>query len=142
MEPRAPEPSLRVKAIEELIKDASIRVVVRVDPIIPGLTDGENLFRILSWLCRARPFAACFETMRIDSHIASRLRAALDKSSFDNLMSFYGELGDEPVHPELNWRLALFEEAKRILKPAGIRASFCRASLPRPMTKWDCRGGF
>jgi DNA repair photolyase len=40
MEPRTSEPSLRLKAIEEL-SNAGIPVIVMVAPVIPGLTDHE-----------------------------------------------------------------------------------------------------
>jgi len=142
LEPDAPPASVRMRLVEDLVAMGDVRTVVRVDPVVPTVTDGAALERTLDWLCRVRPFAAAFETMRVNTGICGRLEAALPAETFQSIVSSYQGIGDEAVHPRLQWRRILFRRAAERLGACDLRACFCRASLPERITPWDCRGGY
>jgi len=142
LEPSAPTAKQRVALIEELVNISDLRTVVRIDPIIPGVTDGKKLEELLEWIQKIKPFAIGVETLRINNDIKSRMKNALPEDLFKKMMKFYPEVNEEPVHPPLQWRLDLFKEIASNFKNTPVRASFCRATLPIQITDWDCRGGY
>jgi len=142
LEPFAPRADDRASMIEELVGIEGLRTVVRIDPILPGITDGDRLSELLHWILKIKPFAIGVETLRIDDYIASKLRSVLPEKLFNHMIEYYPVPGDTPVHPEMEWRLELFREIASLFDKTGIRASFCRASVPERITQWDCRGGY
>ena len=142
LEPSAPTALERAKMIEELTHISRLRTVVRIDPIIPGITDGERLEQLLQWVLETKPFAIGVETLRLNSGIASRMKSALPEEDFNRMMNHYPKLTDEPVHPPMEWRLDLFHRIAGMFETSQVRASFCQATLPVQITKWDCRGGY
>ena len=142
LEPNAPGAGERAEMIEELAGIAGLSTVVRIDPILPGITDGERLLELLQWVLRIKPFAIGVETLRIDAFIASRMRGVLPDELFNRMMEHYSPPGDIPVHPALEWRLDLFRRIASLFEGTDVRASFCRASTSERITKWDCRGGY
>jgi DNA repair photolyase len=142
LEPGAPAASVRMELVERLVATPGVRTVVRMDPVIPTVTDGNELERLLDWLCSLQPFAVAVETLRISRSICERLGNALPDWMFESIISSYPRVGDDPVHPRLQWRQLLFRRAAARLGASDVRACFCRASLPRRITPWDCRGGY
>ncbi len=142
LEPSAPTANQRVALIEELSEIPGLRTVVRIDPIIPALTDGKKLEELLEWIHKIKPFAIGVETLRINSDITSRMKNVLPEDLFKKMMEFYPEVGEEPVHPPMQWRLELFKKIASYFKDSPVRACFCGATLPLQITDWDCRGGY
>ena len=142
LEPDAPSASARIALVEELVSIPDLRTVVRIDPIIPGITDGSDLDRMLGWLCEVKPFAVGIETLRIDFSIAERLEAILPGYLFSSLVSSYASFGENALHPRPQWRSIIFKRAASRLADSDVRACFCRATLPERITPWDCRGGY
>ncbi len=142
LEPSAPTPRSRAIMIEEFAGIPGLRTVVRIDPIIPGITDGKRLDELLQWILEVKPFAIGVETLRLNNTIASRMKAALPEEDFSRLMEYYPVLTDEPVHPSIEWRLDLFRKVALQFENSPVRASFCQATLPEQITEWDCRGGY
>lgn len=142
LEPGAPGIGARLEAAEKLASDSRIRLVVKIDPILPGLTDGGRLGALLDRLKRLKPYAVTAETLRLSRPIFDRMRDALRDGESEQLLAAYPVLEENPIHARLDYRLGLFSRIAAELGAAGIRASFCRASLPRPVTPYDCRGGY
>lgn len=142
LEPGAPSAKSRQELIERLLAFRDVTTVVKIDPILPGVTDGPRLDELLDWLARVQPDAVTVETARLDLTIAGVLEETLTAREFSTLISHYPALGMEPTHPRMDYRLSLFRGLADRLSAEGIRASFCRASLPLPLTPFDCRGGF
>ncbi len=142
LEPSAPTAQQRAEMIEELAGIPGLRAVVRIDPIIPGVTDGKKLDELLQWVLKVKPFAIGVETLRINNIITERMKAALPEESFNKMMKHYPVVEDEPVHPPMQWRLDLFHRIAGKFKNSTVRASFCQATLEEKITKWDCRGGY
>jgi DNA repair photolyase len=142
LEPDAPPASSRIELIEDLVSIPNLRTVVRIDPIIPSVTDGVVLDRLLGWLCEIRPFAVAIETLRVNCRISLKLKTALPDYLFRSIISSYAEIGEKAAHPRIQWRQMLFRHAASKLAASDVRACFCRATLPERITPWDCRGGY
>lgn len=142
LEPGASAASERRELLERLNAGHEVRTVVKIDPVIPGVTDGARLERLLDWLCELRPHAVTLETLRLDAELARRVVNELTRAEAQELQSRYPPLDGEPWHPELAYRMRLFTGAAARLEAAGVRACFCRATLPRAITPHDCRGGY
>ncbi|RKZ05795.1 hypothetical protein DRQ25_15345 [Candidatus Fermentibacteria bacterium] len=142
LEPSAPRADERAAMIQELVGIKGLRTVVRIDPILPGITDGERLSELLSWVLRIKPFAIGVETLRIDKIIASKMKKALPEGMYNRMMEYYPRPGEVPVHPAAEWRLKLFRRVASLFDKTDIRACFCRATLSGQITPWDCRGGY
>ncbi len=142
LEPGAPLATKRARAIEELLATRKVRTVVKIDPILPGITDGESLEELLAWIYAIKPTGVTLETARLNRSIAARLHQVLSPSEYAKLIRHYGPITREPQHPYLAYRLDLFQSVADRLAEKNIRASFCKATLPYPITTHDCRGGF
>ena len=141
-EPGAPPPSARRVLVEELCRMHGVRCVVKIDPILPGLTDGPRLEALLAWLAAVKPYAVTAETARLWRAILARLEAGLPGELYRSLAAWYPEPGDGPRHPDAAYRMALFRRIEGTLEAAGVRACFCRATVPELLNDRDCRGGF
>lgn len=142
LEPAAPSASERKALIQELAASGRVRTVVKIDPILPGITDGNKLEELAAWLCRVKPAAVTIETARLTSLLARDLGAALGEKCQGELLKSYPALSDQPLHPFKSYRLPLFRTLAATFTRHGVRASFCKASLPFPITPYDCRGGY
>ncbi|MEN8208859.1 MAG: radical SAM protein [Candidatus Fermentibacteria bacterium] len=142
LEPCAPGAVDRAELIRDLLEMEGLRTVVRIDPVIPGITDGEKLSELLEWVMEINPFAIGLETMRMNRSIESRMKNALPEAMYDRMMEYYPIPGEVPVHPAQEWRLDLFRRVASQFDKTDIRACFCRATLPEQITPWDCRGGY
>lgn len=77
LEPRAPTPTRRLKAVEALAR-AGVPVSVSVAPIIPGITDAETE-HILQAAANAGAWCASFIPVRLPYEVAGLFRAWLDE---------------------------------------------------------------
>jgi len=141
-EPDAPKASERKQLIEELVADKTINTVVKIDPIIPGVTDSEELDDLLEWLAEIKPLAVTAETLRLSQTILKKISKHVDKSLVSNTLQHYGEVNNQAVHPNIDYRMKVLNRVAERLKRAGVKTSFCQASLPIRITEFDCRGGY
>ncbi len=142
LEPNAPSATERKELIEKLVKIEGLKTVVKIDPIIPGITDSKELERLVDWLYECKPSAITAETLRISSKILSNMKKHLSTTLIDNMMQYYTELSDVPTHPYIDYRLKVLKQTSERFQNAGIKASFCKASLPERISEFDCRGGY
>lgn len=141
-EPGAPVASERKALIERLVADKSLKVVIKIDPIIPGITDGERLENMLDWLENIKPEAVTADTLRISSTIVENMHKYIDKVLINNILQHYPKVEDHAQHPNADYRLKVLQTVADRLKRAGVKAAFCRASLPQKINGSDCRGGY
>lgn len=141
-EPGAPSAEERMDLIEYLIGIKGLKTVVKIDPIIPGLTDGEELEHLSKWLLRIRPYAVTVETARLTDTLLNNLKEVLTESEAYKIINKYPPLKDQPKHPFLSYRLPVFRALAKEFSENNIRISFCRASFQEKLTEYDCRGGF
>jgi DNA repair photolyase len=141
-EPTAPSSERRLEAIQALIALRTVKVVVKIDPILPGVTDGGRLADLLERLKELGPAAVTAETLRLNDAIRGRLLPVLSPRERSSLDRNYPAPRTEPVHPPLDYRMNIFKKIEAALGSRGIRTAFCRASLPVPVNANDCRGGF
>lgn len=142
LEPGAAAPSARRDLVTQLCTSGNVRVVVKIDPVISGISDGARLETLLAWLETVRPFAVTAETLRMNLTMFQRISEGLGQNEAETLASHYPGLTEDIVHPAAEYRLSLFRGIARRLAAQGIRSAFCRASLPESITEYDCRGGF
>lgn len=142
LEPNAPSATERKELIEKLVKIEGLKTVVKIDPIIPGITDSKELERLVDWVCECKPSAITAETLRISSKILSNMKKNLSSTLIDNMTQYYPELSDVPTHPYIDYRMKVLKYTSERFKNVGIKASFCKASLPERITEFDCRGGY
>jgi DNA repair photolyase len=142
LEPRAPGAARRLEVIASLIALKTVKVVVKIDPILPGVTDGACLDRLLTRLIKLRPVAVTAETLRLNRAIKNNLFQSLSTGERDRLDRYYPAAGEKPAHAPLDYRVTLFKSLEKTLAQEGIRTAFCRASLSVPINANDCRGGY
>jgi len=141
-EPKAPSASKRKALIERLVSIPYLKTVVKIDPILPGITDGSCLEDLTEWLCTIKPTAVTVETLRISGDMADNLRSEISNHMYNSLIGYYDMLNTVPQHPYLDYRLSLFKSLRDKFTASGVRVAFCRATLPSPITSYDCRGGY
>ncbi len=141
-EPNAPTATERKKLIEELVKTDNVKTVVKIDPVIPGVTDNKELAEITDWLCEIKPYAVTIETLRLSNIIVEAMKTPLPENTLSGILKYYNKITNKPKHPKLKYRVKMFKEAEDKFKKAGVKISFCRASMPAPVNENDCRGGY
>lgn len=140
-EPKLPTAEQRLNLVVDLIND-QVKTVVKIDPVIPGITDGILMEALINSIIKVKPFAVTTETVRINKKIAENIKLHLSSMQYKKFISYYPPLNHRPQHPQLEYRIKLFNWMKQLFTVQNIPISFCRASFPIKLTKYDCRGGF
>ena len=138
---KLPTAEQRQTLVADLIK-AKVKTVVKIDPIIPGITDGISMETLINWIIKVKPFAVTTETVRINNKIAENIMFHLSSIQYKKFINHYPPLDHHPKHPHLEYRIKLFNWMKQLFAIQNIPISFCTASLPIRLTNYDCRGGF
>lgn len=141
-EPDAPSATARKSMIEDLVADKSLKIVVKIDPIIPGITDGEELDALLDWIAIVQPEAVTAETLRLSLKLAEYIKGFIGNKLSNNILQHYPQLTHQVLHSHMDYRLNVLNTINERLKRAGVKASFCSASLPIKINEFDCRGGY
>lgn len=139
LEPKAPKPMRRLEIIEELTAHG-IPVGLRLDPIIPGITD--NIEELLTEARRAGVIHVVSSTFkpRWDSWL--RISKAFPEES-EKLRRLYF---DEGKRVGRSWylaremRLKLMREAKDLCDRLGLTFATCREGMPELHTSPSCDG--
>ncbi len=130
MEPRASEPKLRLKAIEELSK-AGIPVIVMVAPVIPGLTEHE-IPSIIQSASDAGACGAAYIMLRLPYRVSDLFSNWLDRNFPDRSQKVLnriksirkGELNSKEFHERMKGSGIYAEQIKDIFETAKRRARF------------------
>jgi len=127
LEPHAPPPSERVKALNEL-SSAGIPTVVRVDPIIPFINDDESMLkRLVRRLANVGVAQIVTSTLKIRGDILTRLCRGFPEVA-DNLRKLYaaGERFGSYVYLPRDIRLKYVMTLKVLAESEGLAFSSCR----------------
>ncbi len=130
LEPYAPRPSARLKAIKQLAENG-IPVVVRIDPIIPSITDDLN---------DIREAVKTFRDLGARHIVASIYKAKPDNlkrviEAFPEFIEQYRKVYGKGRriggyrYPELNYSLKLLSQVRDLVKSAGLTFNTCRDGL-------------
>jgi DNA repair photolyase len=128
IEPDAPSPTERLKAVKILIEDG-IPASVRIDPIIPTINDKpENLIKTLASIGVKHVTASTYK-VKLDNW--QRLSAALPKT-VEKLKHLYFEKGEKMgryIYLPEDLRLKLMENTAVIAKNYNMKFGTCRENL-------------
>jgi DNA repair photolyase len=137
-EPRAARAARRLKQIGDLVR-FGIKTEVRVDPIIPGFTDGESSLRGLiaaTASCGVKSIAA--STLFLRPAITASLRKNLSSSQFSQLMSALSTTDRMDIHAgnssvnamSAASRRKIYDRVQSIAAEFGIEARICACKNP------------
>ncbi len=139
LEPGAPKPSKRIAAVEKLIEN-SVHVMVRVDPIIPGLNEAVGpLLRELANIgvkyittstYKARPDSLKRLIKTFPEVKNSLIRNYKENGEFINRSWYLPKPERERIMKDV------YETAKRL----GIKFNMCREDVKLPRTAPSCDG--
>ena len=128
IEPNAPLPSKRLKAIEKLVEE-DVPVSVRIDPVIPLVNDNsEKLVETLASLGVKHVTAS---TYKVKPDNWQRLSIALPKIA-EKLRPLYFEKGERIggyVYLPRDLRVKLLREIRILAKRRGLKFGTCREGL-------------
>ncbi|MEM3726660.1 MAG: radical SAM protein [Candidatus Bathyarchaeia archaeon] len=128
LEPNAPSPKQRLKAIQTLI-DKGIPVTVRVDPVIPYVNDNpENLIKTLAAIDVKHITAS---TYKVKADNWQRLSLAMPETA-QKLKPLYFEKGEKIArytYLPKGLRIKLMEKVAASAKKHGLKFGTCREGL-------------
>ncbi len=130
IEPNAPLPSNRIRALSEL-SESRITVTARIDPIIPYVNDDETMLRnLVRSLANAGVVHITASTLKVRPEILYRISKALP-AVYDRLSSLYraGEKISNYVYLPRDLRLSYLLRVKELCESEGISFAVCRESL-------------
>jgi len=133
LEPGAPAPGRRVEAVRKL-SEAGVPVVVRLDPLIPGLNDSpESMREVLEAAAGAGAKHVVASTYKAKPDSLRRLTSTFPEI-IPKLRELYIE-GGERFHGYLyaakSWRLKTLSEAREIAHRLGLSFAVCREGFPQ-----------
>lgn len=131
IEPGAPEPSRRIKAMKQLSENG-IPVILRLDPLLPFLTDDEeNIKRVIEVAAEAGVKHIISSTYKVKRDNLSRIL-----SSFPDLSEKYKEVyfkNGEKIHGSYyapkKYRESILLKVKEEAKRHGLTFATCREEL-------------
>lgn len=132
LEPRAPPPSRRLEAVEKL-SSARIPVVVRLDPLVPGLNDApESVREVLEAVASAGAKHVVCSTYKARPDSLRRLTEAfpdlvprLRELYVENGQRFHGYL-----YAPSGFRHRLLASVKELANRLGLTFAVCREGFP------------
>jgi DNA repair photolyase len=142
MEPGAPRPRERIRALELLSKEG-VPCIVRIDPIVPGLNDDEGaLKRLIEEVVRAGVRHVSSSTYKAKPDNLARMIKAFPERAKQWHELYYEEglkIGPSRyLRKEL--RLSLMKIVKEIADKYGVTFSTCREGFTHLTTSATCDG--
>ncbi len=128
IEPRAPPPSARLKAVE-VLTSKDVPVVVRIDPMIPSVNDHpEALIEKLASLGVKQITAS---TLKVDRRIFNRVKERLPETAarLEPLYFGHGERVGRYVYLPKITRLQMLERVKDLAEKHHMKLGVCREGL-------------
>ena len=129
IEPNAPLPSKRLKAVEKLVEE-DVPVSVRIDPVIPFVND--NPKKLVETLASLGVKHVTASTYKVKPDNWQRLSIALPKIA-EKLRPLYFEKGERKggyVYLPRDLRVKLLKEIHILAKRHGLKFGTCREGLP------------
>jgi DNA repair photolyase len=140
IEPKAPPPSKRLKAIQSLTMHG-VPVIVRVDPIIPTLNDDPaELLRVLGALGVKHITSS---TYKVKADNWMRLKEALPQTA-EKLYPLYFKQGENAAGNRLlpkELRFKIMKQVRDLAEAQGMRFGVCREGLTELNTA-QCDGSW
>ncbi len=139
LEPGAPCLTRRIKMVQKLL-DASIPVLVRVDPIIPGLN--ENAETLLKELSEIGVKYITTSTYKARSDNLNRIKAVFPKQGLklEKIYKSSGEYFNHSWYLPTEMRLKIMKEIAVLAKKYGLGFNVCREGLSIKRTSQSCDG--
>jgi DNA repair photolyase len=139
LEPGAPVPSKRISAMEKLIEH-DIPVMVRVDPLIPGLN--EDVGPLLKELSNIGVKYITTSTYKARPDSLKRLSLAfpIQASKWKKLYMDQGEFINRSWYLERLYREKLMKDVSRNAKRFGLKFHMCREGLGIERSGLSCDG--
>ena len=131
LEPRAPSPSRRLRAMEK-VASAGVPVVLRLDPIIPGINDEDGVIEeVIAAAAEAGARHVVTSTYKVRPDNLRRLLGVFPELT-PRIRELYIERG-ERVHGYLyaprSYREAALAKVKRAAEKHGLSFATCREGL-------------
>jgi len=122
LEPRAPSPGKRVNALKKL-KESGIPVLVRIDPVIPGLTDPVEVLEEVKFV----DHVTC-STLKLRADALKRMTKVFP-GIMGELKPFYTERIQNALYLPKKMRIELLESLQNQCREYGITFGCCREGL-------------
>ncbi len=142
MEPGAPRPRERIKALELLSKEG-VPCIVRVDPIVPGLNDDEGALReLFEEVTRAGAKHVSSSTYKArPDNLARMVRAFPERARYWRELYYEEGLRVGPSrYLSEGLRLSLMKMVREIADEYGVTFSTCREGFTHLTTSSTCDG--
>ena len=150
VEHRAAPPGKRLENVRRL-KDVGVDVEVRIEPLIPALTDIDlNLTRLFEDLAQFAPLRAPVSCLFLRGHVENNLRAAFGKgAAFARVLSYYNlgyTVSLSPGSPEIRvlppaYRREKYAHIEELAGEYGISTYVCACKNPDLSLEFLCRAG-
>lgn len=137
-EPFAPPPADRLAQIRSLLA-GGIRTQVRLDPILPGVTDDrETLDGLLAALAQAGIDGVAASTLFLRPALGNALKAALPEAECRKLLGHFKPTGRLAIHAAnstvtalpLGLRREILTRVTEVARPYGIHVKACACKNP------------
>ena len=138
-EPNAASPGKRLEQMATLI-DGGVPSQARLDPILPGLTDGtDSLISLFGALAKASVTHAAAGLLFLRPRILGSLkRSVQDKDMLQKTLRFYGDTSRLAIRAENSTigvlpqatRAEIFARIQQAAEKSGIRVSVCACKNP------------
>ena len=142
LEPRAPKPSRRVSAMETLSR-AGIPVVLRLDPLVPGLNDDpESIRAVVREAARAGARHVVTSVYKVKPDNVARVLSAFPdlEARFRKLYWEEGERIHGYLYASREYRARALKEVLRAARGYGLTFATCREGLLPPDPGVSCDG--
>ncbi len=131
LEPAAPPPTRRIKAVEAL-SEAGVPVVVRLDPIIPGLNDSADSIReVVEAAASAGAKHIVSSTYKIKPDNLRRITGAFPEL-IPRIRELYFEKGERLhgyLYADSSYRVSVMRLVKDVAERNGLTFATCREGL-------------
>lgn len=142
LEPRAPKPSRRIGAMETLSR-AGVPVVLRLDPLVPGLNDdAESVRAVLREAARAGARHVVTSVYKVKPDNVARVLSAFPdlEAKFRKLYWVEGERIHGYLYASREYRVKALKEVMKAAREHGLTFATCREGLLPPDPGVTCDG--
>lgn len=141
LEPRAPRPDLRVRAVREL-RDAGLNVGVSASPLLPGINDGEGELETVAAAVREAGAQWFFSGVLFLMPASARQFLPFIRKKFPKLARQYQQWYSKNGYAPEEYRKKVSERVHRIREKYGFSArpwEGMRTAMPRAQMSlgWD-----
>jgi DNA repair photolyase len=121
LEPRAPRPDLRLKAVREL-REAGLNVGVSASPLVPGITDGEGELEAVAAAAKEAGAQWFFSGVLFLMPSSAKQFLPFVREKFPKLAKQYEEWYGKNAYPPEEYRKRASERVLRIRQKFGFGA--------------------